>query len=279
MRSYGQRRSLKSSLNMDKLSKALKRSSDEQSGLVSADAASKPPAVDARYTRPSIGTVGKVEFRETIVALDFENPVSNIFRLLRSQVMSSLVGDLPACLGIASAMPKDGKTFVAVNLAASMALFQERTVVLIDLDLRKPSVSTYFSGLDGSGLTNCLRGEGDIEQYIYQTPIDQLFLVPAGRPIRNSSEALGSSKLTDILQRLRQIDSNPIIVCDLPPVLLNDDVLAIQPSIDGFLVVIADEISKPDEVTRVIELIDKEKLIGTVLNKSQTAPTANNYYY
>lgn len=264
---------------MDKLSKALKRSSDERSGLVAPDSASTQPTPQAVRTRPAIQTIGTVGFLETVVALDFDNPVSNIFRLLRSQVISKTVGDLPVCLGIASAMPKDGKTFVAVNLAASMALFQKRTVILVDLDLRKPSVGDYFSGLGEAGLTDCLSGDADIEQFIYQTPIDQLLLVPAGRPIRNSSEALGSEKLTSILGRLRQVGGNPIIVCDLPPVLLNDDVLAIQASVDGFVVVVADEVSKPQDVARVIELIEKDKLIGTVLNKSQTKAAGTNYYY
>jgi len=206
---------------------------------------------------------------DQIVALKFDDPIANLFRVLRAQILRKLHSLGQRSLGITSARQGEGKTFTAVNLAASIALSQKQPVLLVDLDLKRPNVHNFFQTDQRPGLTDCVSGAARFLDCIRPTGINGLEVLSAGGMIRNSSEALGSPELARGFKGLREASPLLFFVFDLPPVLVGDDVLAVSPELDAILLVVEEGRTKLGEVQRVLDLIPRDKLVGTVLNKSR----------
>jgi len=207
--------------------------------------------------------------RNQIVALDFSHPAANLFRILRAQVLHALRSAQRTTLGICSARPGEGKSFVAVNLAASMALSQEFPVLLVDLDLKRPSLHDYLHTSLSPGVTDFVGGALPIQDCIRPTDIKGLEILTAGNPILNSSEALGSQDVISGFKGIRQQNPRMLVIYDLPPMLISDDVLAFNAELDAIVFVVEERRTKLGEIQRALELIPREKLIGTILNKSR----------
>jgi capsular exopolysaccharide synthesis family protein len=192
-----------------------------------------------------------------------------LFRILRTQVLKALRKIDGTTLGVCSANAGEGKTFVATNLAASIALSQEQPVLLLDLDLRRPGVHELFKLESTPGVTEFLAGQASLTECVRQTALDKLQIFPAGHPIRNSSEALGSTQLASIFDQLRKAIPGRILVCDMPPLLTSDDTLMFSSKLDATILVVAEGQTRPGEIQRSLELLDAGTVIGTVLNKSK----------
>lgn len=217
---------------------------------------------------------------DQIVALKFDDPVANLFRVLRAQILQKLGSKGQRSVGITSARQGEGKTFTAVNLAASIALSQKQPVLLVDLDLKRPNVHNFFQTDQSPGLTDCVSGAARFLDCIRPTGINGLEVLSAGAKIQNSSEALGSPELARGFRELREASPLLFFVFDLPPVLIGDDVLAISPELDAILLVIEEGRTKLGEIQRVLNLIPGDKFIGTVLNKSRgNNPFPYSSYY
>src|SRR5262249_23739909 len=143
-------------------------------------------------------------------------------------------------LAITSPNYGDGKTTIALNLGLSLALDVKQTVLLADLDMRKPNLHTFLGLEPTVGLSDYLARNVPIPQCLVRPAYDRITLLPAGTPLDNSSEMLGSPKMMALAQEIRDRYIDRMIIYDMPPVLAQDDPIAFLPNVDAVLLVVRD---------------------------------------
>ncbi len=203
-----------------------------------------------------------------IIAHHMRSKEADIFRILRTQILQIMAQSGYKTLGITSANYGDGKTTVALNLAVSIALDLKQTVLLADLDLRKPSVTKYL-GIDAPhGITDYFTHDIPIAQCLIRPSFDRMTILPAGYALDNSSEVLGSPKIAALADELKSRYADRIIIYDLPPTLAQDDPIAFLPHVDAVLLVVNDNATRIDEIRQSMNVLAGANVIGTVLNHS-----------
>ena len=202
------------------------------------------------------------------------------YGMLRTRILQKARSKGWQMIGITSAAPRDGKSLTAVNLALSLAREANSVVVLLDLDMRNPSVCRTL------GITPLNELRDFFEQRI-ETP-DDLFmsigienLLIAGNvtATQNSAELLASTRLEELLSVIRSATSNPMILIDLPPVLSPDDALVVAPRIDALVLVASEGITPRADLQKASELLADFPLAGLVLNRSTEASQKYGYGY
>jgi Mrp family chromosome partitioning ATPase len=222
------------------------------------------------YTNTRIFTpdVGALESKRVV------NPAGNdaaaaAFRMLRTQVIQRMDENGWRSVAVLSPGAHDGKTTTAINLAVSLANDRHHTVLLVDCDLRRPTIGTSLGVNPEFGMDDLLNGDAQIEQCLYHPEgYDRLVVLPARAALANSSDALASPRGRGLVAELRGRYPERIIVFDLPPVLGTDDALAFLPLVECGLVVIAERATRRDDLLRCMELLRKTPILGTVLNKA-----------
>lgn len=200
------------------------------------------------------------------------------YRLLRTRVLHRMHQNGWRTLGITSAGPKEGKSLTAINLAISIARDAERTALLVDADLRRPSVHLYL-GLDAElGLGDFLNG-ADVERMLINPGIERLVILPGCSRQPVGPEQLASARMANLVHELGSRYEDRIVVFDLPPVLIGDDVLSMASNVDALLLVVSEGDTDARALARSLELLDEVPIIGTVLNKSSPESSSHGYYY
>lgn len=197
------------------------------------------------------------------------------FRLLRTQVLRLMAEGGMKTLGITSANYGDGKTTIALNLALSIALDLKQTVLLVDLDLRKPDMMRYLGLSSPVGLSDHFTHDVPIAECLVRPSFDRLSLLPAGRKLENSSEVLGSPKIAALAEELKTRYNDRLIIYDLPPVLAQDDPLVFLPQMDAILFAINEGYTSTDDIKASLNVLRHAHVIGTVLNTAP-APRASS---
>lgn len=204
-----------------------------------------------------------------------ENPATEAFRLLGVRVRDLRRERPLKRLLITSSMPYEGKSVTAANLAATLATRTQDRVLLVEGDLRQPSLSGMF-GVDASdGLSDCLQEKGDVVECILQLDGARMWLLPAGTPVNNPLDLLQSRKLSLILDELAAMFD--WIVIDAPPVLPMADTTVWTRLSDAILFVVRQGTVEKQQLQKSLDAIDRRKLVGTVVNCS-SSPTSTNYY-
>jgi len=218
--------------------------------------------------------------RENLVLNKVEDErVIDSYRLLRTRILRRMQQNNWKSLGITSAGKGAGKTTTAVNLGISIAMKQNYSVVLVDTDLRNPSIHKFFGLKPKSGIGDYLTSEVSIEQMLINPGIDRFVMLPGKNRVEASSELLSSPKMSQLSKQLKSRYSSHIIIYDLPPVLVSDDVVAFTPNIDAVLLVVEEGGTETDKLKQSIDLLEGVEIIGTVLNKSKENPQNYEYYY
>jgi protein-tyrosine kinase len=198
---------------------------------------------------------------------------------LRTQVLQAMDAKEWRFLGITSPTPGCGKTVVAVNLALSIARLSERSVLLMDLDLRKPQVASHLGLKPQYGVVSTLQNRSSLSEAIMPTRIGdyRMAVLPTEARISSSSDWMASGAMTDLFQQIEVQCQSQIILVDLPPLLSSDDVLAILPKLDCVLLVTAVGITTIPQINESKNLLHSTELVKVVLNKAPPSKTA--YYY
>jgi len=180
---------------------------------------------------------------------------------------------------VTSAIPGEGKTHTCINLALSMAAERDRTVLLIDGDVAKPHISRLFGVADRPGLLDAL-GDNRIslDKLLVRTDIPGLTLLPAGRWTEYTTELLASGRMRELTQELAGRYSDRIILFDSPPLLATTEAQAIAATVGQIVLVIAENMTPRDQVRAALNLLDRQKPINAILNKSRL-PIIGGYYY
>ena len=227
--------------------------------------------------------------KELIAELDPKSPISEVFRTLRTNIQfMNTKGKLKTIL-VTSTFPGEGKSWVASNLAVTFAQAGKK-VILIDADMRKgrqynifgispiPGLSNYLSGID---IDNEERDITDIADYVQDTEVDNLFVMPAGNIPPNPSELLISPQMVDLLEQLK--DLCDIVLIDGTPNELVTDSLILTRLVDSTIIVTASKQTKKDNLRRAIQNIQNVggKIAGVVVNKVPIAAKKyeQSYYY
>jgi Mrp family chromosome partitioning ATPase len=172
-------------------------------------------------------------------------------------------------LGVVSAIDGEGKTLTAVNLALGIAAESNQNVLLIDLDLRRPSVASLLGMPVSQGLEAWFAGVASIGDICRGLEgIERLEVIPTLAPVRGSSEMLASRRAQDMLLELKAAQRDGLVIVDLPPMLLTDDFLTVAALLDGVILVASEGITRREDVTRVREMLGPMRLISTVLNRA-----------
>ena len=178
---------------------------------------------------------------------------------------------------VSSALPKEGKSFTAVNLAQVMARQRGRRVLLVDGDLRGPRLHLMLGTLAGPGLSDYLAGKNDEISIMQRGPVENLFLIPSGTSIEDPAELIGSGRLKLLMQRLETMFD--WIIVDSPPAIPVSDASVLAAACDGVLLVVRAN-STPADMARKARLeFAEQSLIGVVLNgrRGEAAPYERYY--
>jgi protein-tyrosine kinase len=214
-----------------------------------------------------------------IIAYDGKDPRSRSFDILRTEVLRSM--DLKGwkTLAVTSPTPSCGKTVTAVNLALSMARQSERKVLLADLDLRKPHVSTYLGLKSREGVRDVLEGRVEMDSAIVRIRVggSGLEVLPTA-PATDSSDLVGSNAMRLLLQDVAGHRQSRIAILDLPPILTGHDVISILPHVDCVLLVAAVGTSTVSEIEECNRHLQATDVVRFVLNKAPES-TAKYMYY
>lgn len=259
---------------MDKLEKALQKARQQRqanAGTGWRDIPSTPLKNNVHKLPTAVDSVRvNEEYLQSypIIAHRKRSKEADIFRLLRTQVLQIMRESGFRTLGITSPNYGDGKTTVALNLAISIAQDVKQTVLLADLDLRKPNITEYLGVRAPHGLSDYYLRNTPVSDCLIRLSFERLVVFPAGRPIENSSEALGSPKIAALAEELKNRYADRLVIYDMPPILEQDDPLAFMPHVDAVLMVVRDGITPVDDIKKSMNLLVKAHVIGTVLNYS-----------
>jgi len=258
---------------MDKLEKALLKARQERSAAVAAPvvappAAVSPPGPPPLRSGPARPIESSVLESNRIVARLTRDINADVFRILRTKILQQMSRLGATTLAVTSPNYGDGKTTVAINLAMSLALDVKQTVLLVDLDLRNPSIHRFLGLAPEIGLTDYFTGEASVPDCLIRPEIERLMVLPIVTPLDNSSEILGTPKMAALAHELKTRYADRIVIYDMPPVLAQDDTIAFLPLIDAVLLVVRDGVTVSDDVRQCMSVLSGPTLIGTVLNNS-----------
>jgi capsular exopolysaccharide synthesis family protein len=218
--------------------------------------------------------------KSTLVTLTHpRSPAAEAYRTLRTNLYFSSLDTPVRSLVITSAAPGEGKSTVLANLAVVMAQGEKRTV-LVDADLRRPSLHELFGVPNERGLTTMFMDK----QAIVNPPLtpapgtDGLQLLTAGMLPPNPAELLGSRRMEDIIEAL--LARADVVLFDAPPIIAVTDAAVLGTKTDGLLLVVNAGQTRRDHAQRAKELLEKVKvrLIGVVLNNAPLDSTLGGYY-
>ena len=206
------------------------------------------------------------------------DPAAAAYKVLRTHVLQRMRVNGWRTLAVTSPGEGNGKTITAINLAISLARDVKQTVLLVDLDLRRPSMASYFFDHAVPGLSDYITEDRPLSELLINPGIDRLVLLPGHHSFTHSSEVLCSPKMIELVEELKSRYEDRLILFDMPPVLASDDVLAFLPYLDAVMLVIEEGRTTKDELSHAYELLSEDKILGTVLNKSSEGAAVTGYY-
>lgn len=204
-------------------------------------------------------------------------PGSEEFRTLRSRLNLVRERQILKKLLITSALPQEGKSFLSLNLAQTLFRQTERHVLLIDGDLRSPSLHVSLGAALGPGLSDYLSGGLDEFEVVQRGPRDNFFFIPAGESVAHASELLGNGRLKSLLERLAP--AFDWIIIDSPPIIPISDAKVVGEACDGVLMVVKAGSTPFDLAKKACAEFRGKAFLGVVLNRADTSATYGYHYY
>ena len=207
-----------------------------------------------------------------------KSPISEAYRTFRTNLQFARLDAPLKTILVTSSGPSEGKSTTVANLAITMAQMGTKTI-LIDSDLRRPVLHSIFNLQRAPGLTNYLAGNVPWKEIVQETPIENLSLLTCGVLPPNPSELLGSKKMKNLLEELKE--KYDMILFDSPPVIAVTDAAVLSTLLDGVVLVSSSGSTSKEALQRAITLLEnvKSRLIGGVLNKIKVESVYGSYHY
>ncbi len=217
---------------------------------------------------------------QNVFGFDNNDQRGRPFKMLRTQIAKRVADGQLKIVGVTSAAPNVGKTFVSANLAASLSRIAGLHVCLLDLDLHRPALGPRFGIINGHAVHDYLSGEvRDIREVGRQINEERLVTIPGFRRDVATGELLTSPRGDALFAGLRALPPSTVVVIDMPPIFADDDAVIIGHRIDGFLIVIEDGKTTRKQVQETIRMLEPTPLLGTVLNRYKQRLFNDEYGY
>ncbi len=216
--------------------------------------------------------------RKLITKLNPKSPISEQYRTIRTNIEFSSIDDEIRSIMVTSSGPGEGKSTTTANLAVVFAQ-QGKRVLLIDADLRKPTVHYTFGITNTFGLTNVLTRQMEIQDAIKTTNEELLHVLPSGPIPPNPAELLSSRGMKEFFEEAK--GAYDMLIFDTPPVLAVTDAQILSNQCDGTVLVISSGRTEIEAATKTRELLEAAngKILGVVLNNKKMNKNSNYYYY
>jgi Mrp family chromosome partitioning ATPase len=201
------------------------------------------------------------------------------YRLMRGRILHRLKAAGWSCIGITSPGPGEGKTVTTLNLAISIAREKQRTVYLLDLDMRNSSVFARVGVQPPRALSQYFTEGLAPEEVLFATGIPNLIIAGNRESVPSASELLASPRLDELLKYIRRRSKGALILIDLPPVLSTDEALVVAPRADAMFLVVAEGVTRRDGLAKAIDLLSDFTVGGVILNRSSEQMGGDYYGY
>jgi receptor protein-tyrosine kinase len=251
-----------------------------------APVAQERPAASGETTR-QVQSINLARLhRMGVVAPDAEkSQVAEEFRIIKRPLIANAFGQGAAqvkngnLIMVTSSVPGEGKSFCAINLAISMAMEMDRTVLLVDADVAKPRIPEYLGIHADKGLLDVLQDPSlKLSDVLVKTDIAKLSVLPAGRTYRRATELLASSAMTRLIEDIGSRYADRIILFDSPPLLATSEASVLATHMGQIVVVVEAEKTSQDAVREALSHIESCEVVGMLLNKTTPTPGADYYY-
>jgi capsular exopolysaccharide synthesis family protein len=281
---------------MERIKAALERARAEQqsaAGAIASGAEAKrggdgrdmrqttapPTEVKVSYRKTATVPVDATRLRDNrIILTQQQDVIADAYKVLRTHVLQRMRTNGWKTFAVTSPMDGNGKTLTAINLAISLAQDVNQTILLVDLDLRRPTLGRYLWESPTRGISDYLTEGVELGDLLMHPSVERLTILPGNQSFTQSSEMLSSPRMIQLVQELKTRYENRLILFDMPPLLTTDDVLAFLPHLDAVMLVIEDSKTTTDQLEQAYRLLGDKHIIGTVLNKSAEASSAAGYY-
>lgn len=231
---------------------------------------------DETETAPAAPATGGLDGR-LVAALAPHSLAAEQYRLLRTRITQSESGRAFRSIIVTSPAKGDGKSLTAANLALTMAQEFQQRVVLVDADLRRPSIHDLFGVPETPGLTAVLMGGAAVDDALVPIPDQRLTVMPCGTIPSHPAELLASSGMRRLLDTLRTRFDR--VILDMPPVEPLADVSIAAALIDGVLLVVRAGMTPKPAIERALSGLEPEKVLGLVFNDTGAGQTYGGYGY
>lgn len=200
------------------------------------------------------------------------------YDMLRTQVLQEMDKNSWQFLAVTSPTAECGKTVTACNLAMSIARLPERSVLLVDMDMHKPMVANYLGLKKEAGLVSILKHRTPIGSTVVQASIgaSKLLVLPGEAAASTSSEWMASQTIATLLQTMKRDFRSRIVIFDLPPILIGDDVIAILPRMDAVLLVAGVGTTSVADIKASQRHLQRSNVVRVVVNK--VTESTDDYY-
>ncbi len=265
---------------------ALQRSQQPQDQAVSGHIAtvgtqpSTPASIKQRVSALLDVVPLKMNHLMLATARDEKTAVVEEYNKLRSTLIALTTGEIfRNTIMVTSTVSEEGKTMTALNLAISLAKEHDHTVLLVDADLRRPSIHQYLDIKPEFGLVHCLRDNLPIEKALIKTGVGKLVILPAGEAIKEPVDLLSSKRMKAIVKELKQRYPERYVIFDTPPALPFADAGVLASVVDTTLFVVREGKPKLEDLVETLEEFKRHHLLGVVYNDAHSFVNRQNYYY
>lgn len=245
---------------------------------------SEPPTSLSRI--PIRGLEGAVEIpwdsamakSRLIFGFDSMDARSRSFNMIRARLIELQIKRGWRMIGVVSATPNVGKSFISANVAAALSRDPRYQTYVLDLDLRRGSLSGFFGVVPENGVRDYLDGTATAAvPDTYRLEGEKLIIMPTTSGRTHSAELLASDRAQTLLRSMRASDERNLYICDLPPVFANDDAATVMARLDAYILVAEEGKTKQREIQDAVGLLGEARLAGVILNKYRGGVVSEGY--
>ncbi|HEB75031.1 MAG TPA: tyrosine-protein kinase family protein [Nitrospirae bacterium] len=229
---------------------------------------------------PKVTRRARIENPNVVTVLDPDSSTAEEYRKLKSMVVRLTKSDeFQNMLMVTSSVGGEGKSLTALNLAITLAQEYDYTVLLVDADLRRPSLNEYLGIHADIGLTDCLVDGMGVGNALIKTGIGGLVYLPPGRRVSNPGDLLSSSRMSEIMKEIKHRYPDRYVIIDTPPVLPFAEVLSIGALVDGVIFVVREGVTSEENLKDAVGMLKNANILGAVYNAAESVFFDGHYKY
>ena len=268
---------------MSRIEKAMERATQMRNGVTPPPEAPRPVQRTAPvHAAPSGANVINKVSSDNPLLVTLNDPLSTTaeeYRKLKGLLVKMTNGNpFKNTIMITSAIPSEGKSVTALNLAISFAQEYDHTVLLVDADLRRPTIHSYLNIERKTGLADCLMDEADLGEAIVPTGIGKLSVVTAGREISNPAELFSSQRMKSLVEEIKHRYPDRYIIFDAPPILPFAETCSLAHLVDGVVLVVKEQLATQANLIDAVEALKACEVLGIVYNDANIGQNVNRYF-